>query len=430
MPITRTSGAGARRDVLLPDATMTPAEKARVAAALDRISGGRSPEKVREDNFERLSRPSEQVGDSYAGYTWKTEDLDAVMHQFGIGDAKALIKTAIAMRVGDTYLGRDVLEAAARKELEPFTKGFKWSPSLLADVMKKTGVADEGALLRTAMELDDGDKRLSKQELTRAAEVLLRIVKPNDVMGVYERLDEIATHPDCKVETLGVTDDLPVRAYTFEAKKQPPLLEVIVTGGVHGDEPCGMGAAMMLLDQLVADPRLREDVTFRVVPLVNPRGMAAGTRRTPENVDLNRNMVDVPNAPPEVEFMHEFFRRHDGELALDLHSGKAKRNGFWVLHKDSADLAKAAMTRMHERFPMLNGDTEPYDMRDTAGVATSSSTTTLKDLAHLDSARWAMTVEAPGSVGYLDQVIGENAIVHEAIKEAMLIKAREQLTGD
>ena len=69
-------------------------------------------------------------------------------------------------------------------------------------------------------------------------------------------------------------------------------------------------------------------------------------------------------------------------------------------------------------------------MRDTAGVATSGSTTTLKDLAHVDSARWAMTVEAPGSVGYLDQVLGENAIVHEVVKEAMLVKAREQVASD
>lgn len=430
MPITRT-GLGPR----LPTATMTAAEKTRAAAAVERLSGGREPEQVHEDNFERLNRASSQVGDgplgnSWQGYNWNVKDLDEVMHRFGIGDAKALIKTAIAMRVGDTYLSREVLVAAARKELKPFTEGFKWSPSMLADVMKRTGVADEGALLRTAIDLDDGDKTLSKAELTRAAETLQRIVGANDVMAVYERLDEIAADPACKVDALGVIDDLPVRAYSFEAKKQPPLLEVVVTGGVHGDEPCGVGAAMLLLDQLVADPRLREHVTFRVVPMVNPRAVAAGSRRTPEDVDLNRTMVDVPDAPKETGFIKKFFEQFDCDLGLDLHSGKAKRNGFWVLHKDSADLAKPAMTRLTDRFPTLHGDTRPYDMRDVAGVATSGSTTTLKDLAHVDSARWAMTVEAPGSVGYLDQVLGENAIVHEVVKEAMLTKAREQVAAD
>jgi hypothetical protein len=51
---------------------------------------------------------------------------------------------------------------------------------------------------------------------------------------------------------------------------------------------------------------------------------------------------------------------------------------------------------------------------------------TLKDYAMDNGARWAFTVEAPGSVSYIDQVMGENEIVHQTILQARITLHKEE----
>ena len=58
---------------------------------------------------------------------------------------------------------------------------------------------------------------------------------------------------------------------------------VLVVGCVHGDETGGIGVARAL-------ERLRlHDLDLWVVPVLNPDGVAAGTRQNAHGVDLNRN---------------------------------------------------------------------------------------------------------------------------------------------
>lgn len=59
---------------------------------------------------------------------------------------------------------------------------------------------------------------------------------------------------------------------------------VLVVGCLHGDEPAGAAVA----DALAAGPRpVHADLW--IVPVLNPDGMAAGTRGNAHGVDLNRN---------------------------------------------------------------------------------------------------------------------------------------------
>ncbi len=61
-------------------------------------------------------------------------------------------------------------------------------------------------------------------------------------------------------------------------------LRVLVFGAIHGNEPAGIRVARRLL----AAPAPR-GVALRVVPNLNPDGLAAGTRGNAHGVDLNRN---------------------------------------------------------------------------------------------------------------------------------------------
>lgn len=61
-------------------------------------------------------------------------------------------------------------------------------------------------------------------------------------------------------------------------------LQVLVFGSIHGNEPAGMRVTR----QLLAAPAPR-NVALRIVPTLNPDGLAAGTRGNARGVDLNRN---------------------------------------------------------------------------------------------------------------------------------------------
>ena len=244
------------------------------------------------------------------------------------------------------------------------------------------------------------------------------IVPAHDLDAVYARIATLADTDGVTVQTLGSVDNQPIHAIHLPASptaKAP--LKVVVTAGLHGNEPCGQGVAFLLIDQILAQPELRDKIDLTVIPNINPRGYVEGSRRTPEDVDLNRKFFE-DDAPVEIELVREYLSARPVDLALDLHSGKSTRNGFWALHRDSRALLTPVFERFGKRWPVLSGDTKPYKMQ-SPGVGVSSNKTTLKDYMKTIGARWSITLEAPGSLGYGEQVLGQNDLVRETITEAV-----------
>jgi protein MpaA len=72
----------------------------------------------------------------------------------------------------------------------------------------------------------------------------------------------------------------PIVAYEVGNPQGTPVL---VVGCIHGNEPAGIAVARALARR---SPR---DLDLWVVPVLNPDGLAAGTRGNARGVDLNRN---------------------------------------------------------------------------------------------------------------------------------------------
>jgi hypothetical protein len=116
-------------------------------------------------------------------------------------------------------------------------------------------------------------------------------------LDAIERLATAATRW-AAVEVLAEVENLKIHALRF-GSTDPASPALLVTGGVHGLERIGTEVAIAFLQSLVA--RLAWDDTLHaalarsrilIVPLVNPVGMALGTRANGRGVDLMRN------APP------------------------------------------------------------------------------------------------------------------------------------
>jgi hypothetical protein len=181
--------------------------------------------------------------------------------------------------------------------------------------------------------------------------------------------DRVEVRTLCTVE--GDTGPLPVRAVLL-GNPAPDVPAVGVFGGVHGLERIGAQVVIEHLASIVA--RLRHDAALQAqlerlrlvfLPVVNPVGLARGTRANGRGVDLMRNApIDaegatwlvggqrwspalpwyrgVAGAPLEAEsaalcgLVRDELMSHRVAVAVDCHSGFGLRDRVWFPHARSA----------------------------------------------------------------------------------------------
>ena len=126
---------------------------------------------------------------------------------------------------------------------------------------------------------------------------------------------------------------------------------VLVTGGLHGNEPAGVEAALRLAERICADPGRWPRTAFDVVPLVNPWGWAHHMRRNRDGRDVNRDFASFDTQEARLFRPVGDARRYD--LMVDLHEDPAAR-GFYLYQYDRPDpaLCRRIIARIGEMgFP-------------------------------------------------------------------------------
>ncbi len=86
----------------------------------------------------------------------------------------------------------------------------------------------------------------------------------------------------------------------------------------HGDEVAGKDALLYLIRDIARDPALLPaDVDLWIMPVINPDGALAGTRRSAAGADLNRDHLSLEQ--PETQTLHRAARRLRPHVAVDCH---------------------------------------------------------------------------------------------------------------
>lgn len=93
---------------------------------------------------------------------------------------------------------------------------------------------------------------------------------------------------------------------------------VVVTTGVHGNEPSGY----LVQEQLAAEG-------FVVFGPCNPWGIANNRREMEDGRDLNRLFGDA--GVPQVKAVHDFLNAHRPDLLLDLHEDPTGAKGPYLI---------------------------------------------------------------------------------------------------
>ena len=147
---------------------------------------------------------------------------------------------------------------------------------------------------------------------------------------------------------------LPIMAYEFKAKHP----EVLILGGVHGDEIEGLWAAFGLLQSLMASYPYKLNLTL--VPQFNIEGVLNKTRMNGRGVDLNRNLPTKdwspeiktprynpgprPNSEPENQALCKYIETMKPQFILSLHSWHP------VLNVNGNCLAQAEVLAKHTGY--------------------------------------------------------------------------------
>ncbi len=138
---------------------------------------------------------------------------------------------------------------------------------------------------------------------------------------------------------------------------------VLFMASIHGDEGAGTKLVQELGRRLESQPELLGDYRALLVPVVNPDGLAAGTRRNAHNVDLNRNFParnfqsslyrgNSPLSEPESKFISDLIRTYKPVRILSFHQAADRIDydgpGAALAHR-LASLSPLAVHRMGQR---------------------------------------------------------------------------------
>lgn len=94
-----------------------------------------------------------------------------------------------------------------------------------------------------------------------------------------------------------------------------PKATLHLSAGMHGDEPAGPLAILKLLKENA----FPQDMTYVILPLLNPIGMSLNRRENGQGLDINRDYkrFATPEACAHRNFLNKLPRRFD--LSINLH---------------------------------------------------------------------------------------------------------------
>ena len=133
-------------------------------------------------------------------------------------------------------------------------------------------------------------------------------------MRDYTEITERLKHLEVPIEQFGTVCNYPIYQIHL-ASSVDTSKHVLITGGMHGDEPAGVEAVLQFLER--DNTTLLKNFSFLVIPCINPYGYVHNTRETLDGIDLNRAFETDDVA--EVAIVKKALGQTQFSLAIDFH---------------------------------------------------------------------------------------------------------------
>ena len=239
-------------------------------------------------------------------------------------------------------------------------------------------------------------------------------------MRSYTDITDRLNRLNLPLHLAGTVSDYPIYWVSLESSADAPEY-VLITGGVHGDEPAGVEAVLQFLERDNAE--LLKRFAFVVIPCVNPYGYVHDTRTNREDVDINRAFEEEEVA--EVAIVKRVLGQTQFSLAVDFHEDY-EANGFYLYEgKRDEQYIGVALADVAKTIGPVDTDESDKDASDidegVYKVASAWGTQGLTPyLLHFHSEHVIIT-ETP-TVWPLSQ----RAALHLAVLDAALMKIEER----
>jgi hypothetical protein len=144
---------------------------------------------------------------------------------------------------------------------------------------------------------------------------------------------------------------------SWERTISPEMPQIYVSAGMHGDEPAGPLAVLELLRG-----GLCRDVNWVLCPVLNPTGLALGTRDNADGIDQNRDYLQR-SSPEIIAHAAWLENRRPPDVFFSLHEDW-EATGFYFyeinLRKEHQPHAECILERVAEHLtvepgPMIDG---------------------------------------------------------------------------
>lgn len=175
-----------------------------------------------------------------------------------------------------------------------------------------------------------------------------------DVKELINTCDEALLKLGASKELLCEVEGFPIFAYSLirpDSKRT-----VYLSAGMHGDEPAGPLALLKLLE----DGSLTESCSWYICPVLNPTGLALGTRENFQGLDLNRDYLKQQSA--EIASHVAWLSDKHSDFAISLHEDW-ESSGFYFyeinLQQDRPQRYQRMVDAISPVMPM-----EPNDVID------------------------------------------------------------------
>lgn len=138
-------------------------------------------------------------------------------------------------------------------------------------------------------------------------------------MRDYTKVTERLKNLEVPIELIGSVHakeniSLPIHQIRLDSSTRKPQ-QVLITGGMHGDEPAGVEAVLEFLER--DNTALLKKFSFVIIPCINPYGYVHNTRETRNDIDINRSFETDDVA--EVAIIKKVLGQTQFSLAIDFH---------------------------------------------------------------------------------------------------------------
>ena len=133
-------------------------------------------------------------------------------------------------------------------------------------------------------------------------------------MRDYTEITERLKNLEVPIEQIGTIYNYPIHQIHLASSACTPR-RVLITGGMHGDEPAGVEAVLQFLAR--DNTALLKNFSFVIIPCINPYGYVHDTRETRNGVDINRSFETDDVA--EVTIIKKALGQTQFSLTIDFH---------------------------------------------------------------------------------------------------------------